>query len=124
VWWEFTFWGGKIFVFDICLKQIFPSTTKSGRAQKFRERTVPERHPVATGLVFLLAPQNFLQQLFFGHVLDFDGGMVTGGAAFAIFRFDRFLKRGVNCFQLLRSLQDIPKHGSAPGLKRYDISIK
>jgi len=47
---ENTFLGGKIFVFIICLKQIFLGTTKFGEAQKFGGGTVPEYTPRATGL--------------------------------------------------------------------------
>jgi len=45
-----TFYGGKIFVFILCLKQIFMGTTKFGVAQK-NGGTLPPNAPVTTGLL-------------------------------------------------------------------------
>jgi len=45
-----TSFGGKIFAFIICLKQIFLGTTQIGGTQKYLGGTAPECYPVATGL--------------------------------------------------------------------------
>jgi len=50
----FNVWGGEysfIFVFIICLKQIFPSTTKFGVAQKRFGGNCAWMRPVSAGLV-------------------------------------------------------------------------
>jgi len=64
------FYGGKILIFIICLKQIFLSTTKFGEHKKDLGITVPECPTVSAGLGRTVARKSSIEGFMFVQGVD------------------------------------------------------